>query len=130
MPRTVEGIVEAHQIARERRAAGKSPWNGTLDFMRDLRPLVEAFQAGDESVTSQKMLDAFKAAVAEVRAKVPEAKGDIVEMEHEDLEYFVGELEGWTLASLEASPDIVEEFDNALERLYDWCDRYRWFISI
>lgn len=128
MPRTVEGIVEAHQIAQERRARGLNSWKGQLSFMTTLGPLAERFDAGDETLTAQEMLDGLHAAAKEIRAKVPEAQGKYFEFEHQDLENFVLTLEELTLARLEAHEDIIEEVNDALDRLYDWCDRNRWWI--
>jgi len=80
-------------------------------------------------VTAQQMLDGFKAALAEVRSKVPEASEKFLPMEHEDLEWFIQELDGWDLAYMEKCPDIIEEFNEVLDRFYDWCNTNRWWIA-
>lgn len=128
MPRTVEGIVEAHQLATARRAKGLSPWKGELSFMGTLTPLCDRFEEGDEKLTAQELLNGFHSAAKEVRSKVPEAQAAYFKSEDEDLEYFVLTLEDLTLASLEAHEDILEEVNIALDRLYDWCDRNRWWV--
>lgn len=128
MPRTIEGIVEAHQLATARRAKGLSPWKGELTFMRTLSPLCDRFENGDGTLTAQQLLDGFHAAAKEVRSKVPEAQGPYFKGEDDDLEYFVLTLEELTLASLEAHEDILEEVNEALDRLYDWSDRNRWWV--
>jgi len=129
MPRTVEGIVESFQLAEERRHQRKPVWDGKLSFLKQLGPLAERMDAGDTTVTAQMLLEAFHAAAKEVREKVPQAKGAFFPMADEDLEYFVVSLEEWTVEFIEACPDILEEFNNALDRLYDWCDRNRWWIE-
>lgn len=128
MPRTVEGIVESHQIARDRRARGLPSWKGQLHFLATVNPLLKRYLDGDTTLKPQELLDAFHAAAKEVRSKVPEAKEAFIPMEHEDLEFFVCELENWTLVDMEQA-DLVDEFNNALDRLCDWCDRYRWWIK-
>lgn len=129
MPRTVEGIVEAHRLASRRVAKGLHPWKGTLMFMHTLKPLAASYESGGD-VTAQQMLDGFKAAVAEVRLKVPEASLKVMPMEHEDLDWFIQELDGWDLAYVESSQDILDEFNEILDRFYDWCNTYRWWIDI
>lgn len=129
MPRTVEGIVEAHQIARDRTRRGLPSWNGKLSFMPALGKLSERMEEGDDTLTAQELLDGFHAAAKEVRAKVPQAQGKYFESVDDDLENFVLTLEEMTLSFIENHPDIFEEFNEALDRLYDWCDRYRWWIE-
>jgi hypothetical protein len=129
MPRTIEGLVEAHELATERRARGQNPWEGELTFMHVLAPLAERFNAGDITLTSQKLLEAFHAAAKEVRAKVPQAQGKYFNGDDEELENFVLTLEEWTVSHLENCSDILDEFDDALDRLYDWANRNRWWIS-
>lgn len=128
MPQTLEGLVNCHIAARERRKAGKSPWEGTLEFMSILRPLCQRYEDGDDTLTPQELLAGFHAAAAEVRAKVPEAKGDIVEMKHQDLENFVLGLESLTVDDMESLPSVTDHFDELLDDFYDWCDENRWFI--
>lgn len=129
MPRTVEGIVESFQLSTQRRAKGLHPWVGELRFMDTLLPLSERFNEGDITLTAQELLDAFHAAAKEVRAKVPEAQRKYFKGEDDDLENFVLTLEEWTLSHIENCADILDEFDEALDRLFDWADRNRWWIS-
>ena len=129
MPRTVEGIVQAHQISRDRLSRGLPSWKGSLEFMTPLAAIAERHEAGDDSLTAQMVLDAFHAAAKEVREKVPQAQQSFFPMEDEDLENFVLTLEGWTLSYIENCPDILEEFNEALDRLYDWADVNRWSIT-
>lgn len=128
MPRTVEGIVESHQLAQQRRRAGRPVWDGELTFMATLEPLGERLDEGDTTLTAQMLLDGFHAAAKEVREKIPQAKEKFFAAEDEDLEYFVCTLEEWTVSFIESCPDILEEFNIALDRLYDWCDKNRWWI--
>lgn len=119
MPRFVEDIVNGF---------GKR-WKGELNFA-PLTELSKRYYAGDTTLTAQILLEAFHAAAQEVRAKVPEAHPDhMFEMKDEDLENFVLTLEEWTVAYIENSDDIFNEFDEALERLYDWADANRWSIK-
>lgn len=129
MPRTVEGIVEAHQLAAERRRRGQPVWDGQLLFMETLEPLGERLEEGDTTLTAQELLDGFHAAAKEVREKVPQAKEKFFTMKDDDLEYFVVTIEEWTLSFVESCPDILAEFNIALDRLYDWCDTNRWWIK-
>lgn len=129
MPEFVEDRVRNHIAAQERRAQGRSPWDGELTFKIQLDALAERFEAGDGTLTSQELLDGFHAAAKEVRAKVPQAQGKYFKGEDDDLEFFVLTLEEMTLPYLEAHADILEEVNEALDRMYDWCDRNRWWIK-
>jgi hypothetical protein len=129
MPRTVEGIVEAHELAQARRRQRRPAWDGELTFMSRLAPLSKRMEEGDTTLTAQELLDAFHATAKEVRDKVPQAQGKMFASGDDDLEYFVLTLEEWTLDFIESCPDIFDEFDTALDRLYDWCDRNRWWIK-
>jgi hypothetical protein len=129
MPRTVEGIVQAHQISQDRIRAGKPSWESTLGFMKVLGALSKRYSEGDTTLTAQILLEGFQAAAKEIRAKVPQAQQPTFESGDEDLEDFVSTLEEWTVASIESAPEIFEEFDEILDRLYDWCDVNRWWIT-
>ncbi len=129
MPRTIEGIVQAHQISRERVRQGKPSWNATLHFMKALHDLHERHDEGDDSLTAQMLLDGFQAAAKEIRAKVPQAQQPTFEMDDEDLENFVLTMEEFTLESLQNAEDVFDDFNEALDRLYDWCDINRWWIA-
>jgi hypothetical protein len=123
MPRFVEDIVNARQKAGERRKQ-------ELDF-QPLGELAKRFYAKDASLTAQILLEGFHAAAQEVRSKVPQARpGCIFEMVDDDLENFVLSLEEWTVTSVEKCPDIFDEFDEALERLYDWADANGWSVKV
>ena len=129
MSQTIEGLVECHRIARDRAQRGLPSWKGTLGFMAQLKTLAERHSAGDDDLTASEMLAAFRSAAEEIRAKVPEAKLPWLPMEHEDLEYFLDTMEGWTVEYIENADDILGEFDNALDRFADWCDVNRWWIA-
>lgn len=129
MPRTVEGIVECHQLARDRARQGKPSWEGTLNFMALLSPLCERHDEGDDTLTAQMMLDGLQAAAKEIRAKVPQAQVQHMVSADEDLEYFLQTMEDWTVAAIENCEDILAELNIALGRLYDWCDVNRWWIA-
>lgn len=129
MPRTVEGILQARQISRERVRQGKPSWKATLHFMKTLRDLHERHNEGDDTLTVQMLLEGFQAAAKEIRAKVPQAQQPTFDIDDEDLENFVLTMDEFTLESIEASPDVFEEFNEALDRLYDWCDINRWWIA-
>lgn len=130
MPRTVENLVRNHQLAIRRVRQGKPSWEGELEFMTVLTPLAHRHQGGDPSLTARELLEAFHATAKEVREKVTQAKGDFFNTEDEDLEFFVCELESWTLEFVESHPNIWDAFDEGLARLYDWCDEHRWWVEI
>lgn len=129
MPRTVEGIVHCHELARDRARRRLPSWDGSLTFLAPLKVLSERHEEGDDTLTAQMMLDGFHAAAKEVRAKVPQAQGKTFEAVDEDLEYFVLTVEEWNVAFIESCPDILAEFNRALDRLFDWCDVNRWWIA-
>lgn len=129
MPRTIEGLVECHRMASQRTARGLSPWKGNLEFLSTLAPLVARFESGDISLKPAEFLAGFHAAAKEVRAKVPQANDKFESMDDEDLHWFVQTIEGWTVEYLQSASDIMEEFNEALDRLYDWCDANRWWIA-
>lgn len=97
--------------------------------MTQLSALAERHEEGDETLTAQMMLDGFQAAAKEIRAKVPQAQVEHMASADEDLEYFLQTMEEFTVESIEAHPDILEESNAVLDRLYDWCDVNRWWIA-
>lgn len=129
MARSVEGIVEAHQLSRSRTRAGRPSWEGSLTFMKELGKVGERHHEGDITLTAAVVLDAFHAAAKEVRAKVPQAQGKFFESNDDDLEAFVLTLEEWNISFIEGCADIFDEFDEVLDRMYDWCDRNRWWVE-
>ncbi|MCC5612547.1 hypothetical protein LC612_39100 [Nostoc sp. CHAB 5834] len=116
-------------MASQRAARGLSPWKGNLEFMSLLAPLVTRFESGDTSLKPEELLAGFHAAAKEVRAKIRQANDKFESMEDEDLHWFVQTVEDWTVEYLQGSPDIIGEFNDALDRLYDWCDANRWWIA-
>ena len=123
MPRFVEDIVNARKQATGRRKQ-------ELNF-QPLGELAKRFYAGDATLTAQMLLEGFQAAAQEVRSKVPQARpGCIFEMKDDDLENFVLTLEEWTVTFIEKCSDIFDEFDEALERLYDWADANGWSVNV
>lgn len=125
----VEHLVQTHKLAEDRRRRGLSPWKGTLTFLPKLQAVFERLNEGDDTLTAKDILDAIQAAAQEVRTKVPQAQGPILDSEHEDLDYFLGVFEDFTLARVEACPCLEDELDPALARLYDWADINRWWIT-
>lgn len=131
MPRCVENIVRCHQLATDRVRKGQHPWEGSFDFLVKLKPLAVRHEEGDETVTAQMMADGFAQALAEVQSKVPKAKDYArLSMDDADLAHFVEALASFTVEYIEKASDIIAEFNDELERFYDWCDENRWFINI
>lgn len=123
MPHFVEDLLNARLKASSRQKQ-------ELNFQR-LGELAKRFYAKDDSLTAAILLEAFQAAAQEVRSKVPQARtGCVFEMKDDDLEHFVLSLEEWTVPFVEKCPDIFDEFDEALERLYDWADANGWSIRV
>jgi hypothetical protein len=121
MTQFVEDILAARQLAPQRKKR-------ELNF-KPLGEMAKRFNAGDETLTAQLLLEGFQAAAQEVRTKVPQARpGCIFELKDDDLENFVLTLEEWTISFIEKCPDIFDEFDEALERLYDWADANGWSV--
>lgn len=123
MTQFVEDILAARHLAPQRKKR-------ELNF-KALGELAKRFNAGDPSLTPQLLLESFQAAAQEVRSKVPQAHpGCIFELKDDDLENFVLTLEEWTVSFIEKCPDIFDEFDEALERLYDWADANGWSVRM
>lgn len=130
MPQFVEDIVACHIEATQRDREGRPRWDGQLEFMSVIRPLAERLGKGDDTLTAQELLDGFRAVAKEIRDKVPQAQSKFFEAGDDDLEHFVLTLEQeWSLNYIEMAEEIFDEFDELLERLYDWGDRNRWFIK-
>ncbi|HBO7965298.1 TPA: hypothetical protein L5C46_003765 [Pseudomonas aeruginosa] len=126
MPRTVESIVENHQIAAARRAAGKPVWDRTIDIKKIL--------CEDQSNTSNE----HSAQVANrigalIRNNVPAAWLDWESSYlDEDLAHVVEGMETLRPDSYEAETDFtpLEDLNNMLEQLYDWADGKRVWLGL
>lgn len=118
MPRTIEGMIAAHEIAAERRAEGRPLWDRKFDVSDIFRD--------DEIPIEQKV----KIICERLRGQIqPRFRED------EDLDQIIEEME-WILEERHVErrlaqkgelpenlrEEITEEFDMVWDGFYDWCD--------
>lgn len=125
MPRTIESIVENHQVAAERRAAGKPVWDMTIN----IKSILHEDQANTSNEHVAKVANRIGALL---RSSVPAAW----------LEYGSSRVDFTLLEIVEGmealEPDSYEgetaftpldDLNNMLDQLYDWSDRQRVWLG-
>ena len=124
MPRTINSIVESHQLARERRDSGKPIWNKTIRLYRPKSKSVEDFMAAANEY--EKILK--KALPAHL---LDDSHDDF----DEDLDIILfnfREISKYTSlekAEKELNPDIEKYIIETVDALYDWADQKRYWIE-
>lgn len=106
MPRTPEGIVENFRAATELRRQGKPIWRLSLP----VKPILH-----EGGTTPAEIIDKAK--------KIAKLIKEVVVIYDPDL----AEIVEW-FGDLSAAPD-ANELDEVLDRLYDWADKNRVWIS-
>lgn len=124
MSRSLDGLLASHQLAEQRRAAGKPIWDRRLR-LKDLL-------ADSPDATSDERAAWVANRIAErLRRQLPAAwleTGE--EMDFELLEVVDG-MEALTPTSYDDDEDfsVLEDLNNMLGQLYDWADRRRVWIG-
>lgn len=120
MPRTIEGIVQAHRDARALRAAGKPIWSNTIQI-KDLFT--------DED-TPEALAGVATGVAARIRAALPAATFDVTGDDYDHtMDEIVDDLESWTVDGMAAASDAQEMLNGRLEEIYDWADANRVWIG-
>ncbi len=124
MSRSLDGLLSSHQLAEQRRAAGKPIWDRRLR-LKDLL-------ADSPDATSDERAAWVANCIAErLRRQLPAAwleTGE--EMDFELLEVVDG-MEALLPTSYDDDEDfsVLEDLNNMLGQLYDWADRRRVWIE-
>jgi|SRR5690606_7390478 len=122
MPRTIEHIVEAHQLASKRRAEGLPVWDMTITFQHLLN-----------EVSNDKLAANSANKIAEViRSTVPaEWLDGCHDNWDETLDEIVIGMEALKPGSYADDPGFspLEDLNNMLDQLYDWADLKRVWIA-
>jgi len=125
MPRTIEGIVENHRVAAERRAAGKPVWDREI--------AVKAILHEDKSNTSNEHAAQVANRIAAlIRSRIPAAWLDWNSDDlDENLTQIVEGMEALKPNSYEGVADFtpLEDLNNMLDQLYDWADGKRVWLG-
>lgn len=127
MPRTVEGIVECHKAATERRAQGRPVWNHHIE--------IKKLFSKDDYPTNQAMHDTSKGILEVLRNKFkgrlePADMGSF-DMDLDDVvQYFQEIVDTAPKRGLEKrDSETLEALNEALDMLYDWADRARVWVG-
>lgn len=120
MPRTIEGIVQAHRDAHALRAAGKPIWSKSIQI-KDLF-------SDDED--PQTLATVATGIAARIRAALPAGTFDVTSDDYDQtLDEIVEDLESWTAEGSAAAPDAQEDLNGRLDEIYDWADANRVWIG-
>ena len=123
MPRYVEQIVECHNLASERRKAGKPIWDRTIDIGSILSEVSDKY--GDEP-DNQTLNTTAKRIADLIRAQVPESWLDVSSKDYDrELEEIVEEFDDIGLQDMDDGYTLMEHFNGWLEQFYDWADYKR-----
>lgn len=109
MPRTIESIVNCHAVAAERRAAGRPIWDAKANIKQFLDPDAEPSEVAAN--VARELRHAF--------ARRLRATSDNYDC---DLDMLLDDLENFGDAT-------VEDFDETLDRIYDWADENRIWLG-
>ncbi|WP_432263388.1 hypothetical protein [Cupriavidus sp. TMH.W2] len=122
MPRTVEHIVACHNIASDRRAAGKPIWDKSINIKEILHR--------DQRNESNQHVAAVAAEIASlIRSSVPSEWLDIAKDDYDrELVEVVELLESVSAEGMEEGT-LLEDFNDFLEQLYDWADYRRVWLG-
>lgn len=125
MTRTIEGIVENHRVAAERRAAGKKIW----DFTISIKSILHEDQSNESDEHAASVANRIGAVI---RTSLPAAWLDWESDKTEEalLEIVEG-LEALRPDSYKDVEDFspLEDLNGMLAGLYDWADAKRVWIN-
>lgn len=117
MPRTIEGIVEVHRVARQLRRQGKPIWKAEIKI-KDLL-------GNDDS--NQRSVEIAHEVAKRFRAGLPTKTFDVRSDDYDDeITILVEDLETF---SLEMADNINDIFNERLDEIYDWADNNRIWIG-
>jgi hypothetical protein len=120
MPRTIEGIVQAHRDARALRAAGKPIWSNRIQ-LKDLL---------SDDVSPESLARTATGIAARIRAALPEAVFDVTSDDYDQfMDEIVDDLECWSAEGNAAVKEAQDILDGRLDEIYDWADANRVWID-
>ncbi|MFY0990900.1 hypothetical protein [Halomonas sp. C05BenzN] len=124
MSRSLDGLLASHQLAEQRRAAGKPVWD------RRLR-LKDLLAVSPDATSDERAAWVANRIAERLRRQLPAAwleTGE--EMDFELLEVVDG-MAALTPSSYDDDEDfsVLEDLNNMLGQLYDWADRRRVWIG-
>ncbi|HHH9443065.1 TPA: hypothetical protein ACP32N_005053 [Pseudomonas aeruginosa] len=125
MPRTIESIVENHRVARERRAAGKSQWDRTINIKAILHE-DQSNESNDHVANVANRIGAL------IRQSVPTSWLEYGnEATDDELIEVVEGMEALKPNSYEGEKDFtpLDDLNSMLDQLYDWADSKRIWLG-
>lgn len=125
MTRTIEGIVESHRLASERRAAGKPIWDRTIN----IKPILKE---DPDNNTKEHAASVANRIGALLRSHVPAGWLDYNNDDYDDdLIDIVEGMEALKPDSYDGEADYSpqEDLHNMLCGLYDWADKHRVWLG-
>lgn len=117
MPRTIEGIVEAHRTARELRQQGKPVWSAEIKI-KDL--------LGDND-SDERSIVVAKEIAARFRKGLPDATFDVRSDDYDD--EITSIIEDLEIFHDGMGVDNSEVLNERLDEIYDWADVKRVWIG-
>lgn len=125
MPRSIENIVAAQRIARERIAAGKPSWAMTID----IKPILQR----DPGNTTEEHAAETANKIAEIlRERLPPGMLDITSDAYDrTIDEIVEGLEAMGPNDYDDDPSytVLEDLNGRLEELYDWANIERVWLG-
>lgn len=117
MPRTIEGIVDAHRAARALRKQGKPVWSDEIKI-KDLL---------DDDDSDERAIVVAKEVAARFRKGLPNATFDVRSDDYDD--EITGLIEDLELFHDNMGVDINGVLNERLDEIYDWADVKRVWIG-
>ncbi len=123
MPRTIDSIVENHQVARERRNAGKPVWDHRINI-KEILFRNRLNETNEHAATVGNELSTL------LKQSVPKAWLDISSPDFDDdIDNYIDWLSHLKGAG-EAEGAVLEDLNSILDQLYDWADHKRVWLGL
>lgn len=128
MPRTIESIVECHQVARARRRAGRPIW----DLKIPVRSVLHDYERAGDDLRPEQAAELSQRLYKLLMTTIPQ---EWLAHDHpnysQDLEDVLDALKDATAASFENSDfgSPCDQVDDMLEQIYDWGDKMRVWLG-
>lgn len=123
MPRTIDSIVENHQVARERRNAGKPVWDHRINI-KEILFRNRLNETNEHAATVGNELSTL------LKQSVPKAWLDISSPDFDDdIDNYIDWLSHLKGAG-EAQGAVLEDLNSILDQLYDWADHKRVWLGL
>lgn len=123
MERSIDHLAATHELAQERRKAGKPVWDRTIKIK-------DIIHEDQDNETNAHVVKVAHAIAARVKAGVPAGWLDIYS---EDFDTELADDIFYGLESMSENDDeegaLVNEFNGLLNMLYDWADTKRVWLG-